>query len=81
MGYEYQSGPPWGIKMDFTGGILNINQDNRNINLDCTNGLISDSNWEFTFVSNGVLHCQCSQWHHVKRKQLSPAPLQLIILI
>lgn len=55
MGYEYQSGPPWGgIKMDFTGNNLNITQDNRNINIECTNGLISDSLGQLLFISNGV---------------------------
>ncbi|HNP97641.1 MAG TPA: T9SS type A sorting domain-containing protein [Bacteroidia bacterium] len=75
MGYEYQSGPPWGgIKMDFTGGILNINQDNRNINLDCTNGLISDSIGNLLFVSNGVYIANAANDTMLNGSGLSPAP-------
>jgi len=75
MGYEYQSGPPWGgIKVDFTGNNLNISQDNRDININCTNGLITDSAGNILFVSNGVYIANAANDTMQNGSGLNPAP-------
>ena len=75
MGYDYPSGPPWGgIKMDFAGGVLNLSQDNRNINLNCTNGMISDSAGNMLFISNGVYIANSNNDTLQNGGGLNPAP-------
>ncbi len=55
MGYANWHGPPWGgIKMDFTGGVLNVNYQSGVMDFNCTNGVICDRRGNLLFCSNGI---------------------------
>ena len=52
MGYDNPAPSPFGgIIMDFFGSSLGISYQSRLININCTNGLISNSNGDLLFVS------------------------------
>jgi hypothetical protein len=55
MGYANNVGPPWGgSKIDFSSGSPIYSNESRLINLNCTNGLISNSAGNLLFLTNGA---------------------------
>lgn len=55
MGYGNPSGyPSGGTKINYKSQSPIMSYENRKINLNCTNGLISNSNGDLLFVSNGI---------------------------
>ena len=55
MGYDCCHPPYWsGINLDFSSGSLVIDSVQRNMNLNCTNGVICDKTGNLLFYSNGV---------------------------